>query len=175
MSRQHIIPETTLEEESSIRDPGRVRQRGPDDRDRPARTGYAAHRQGAPDGGGGAHVTGDYRGIIIAEGLDDPRVINAFDVYKAQISADGQPLDYGGKTGRWHLYYVRCSRQEIETLRLHLLGGWYAHFWNDGTIVVAFSDRLFDLGKTDRSTWREAVAHGVQQGIPEEELDFPTE
>jgi hypothetical protein len=44
-------------------------------------------------------VTGSYRGIIIVEGLDDPRLINACDVYKAQISSDGQPLDYGGKNG----------------------------------------------------------------------------
>ncbi len=116
-----------------------------------------------------------YRGVIIAEGLDDPMLINGLSVYRAEISKDGKPLDYAGTKGRWHAYFVQCSRNEIENLRPHVIRGWYAHFWSEKKMLVAYSNRLFEIDKADKSTWRAAVEHGRQQGIPERELDFPTD
>jgi hypothetical protein len=29
--------------------------------------------------------------------------------------------------------------------------------------------------KADKSAWKEAIEHGRAQGIPEDELDFPTD
>ncbi|MFQ6053585.1 MAG: hypothetical protein ACE5OO_05065 [Candidatus Bathyarchaeia archaeon] len=117
----------------------------------------------------------DWRGVIIAEGLSDPTVINGFSVYRASITEDGMAVDYEGNIGRWHIYYVRCSREEIDALQPHILRGWYAHFWNRDRIIVVYHDRQFELARYDRSTWEEAVEHGRAQGIHERELDFPTE
>jgi hypothetical protein len=40
--------------------------------------------------------TGRWRGLVIAEGLHDPALINGFQVTKAFITDDGQPLDEEG-------------------------------------------------------------------------------
>jgi len=116
----------------------------------------------------------NYRGVIIAESLDDPTLLNAFLVYKARITEDNMPLDYEGNTGRWHIYYVRCSRDEIEELQQHVLRGWYAHFWKGNKIIVLYNDKRFEILQNDKSTWKQAIEHGRAQGIPENELDFPT-
>lgn len=84
------------------------------------------------------------------------------------------PIDYEGNVGRWHIYQVRCSREEINALQPCVLHGWYAHFWNKNNIIVAYNDKQFELVRNDRSTWKEAIEHGKTQEIPENELDFPT-
>jgi len=117
----------------------------------------------------------DWKGGIIAEGLSDPTVIGRFCIYSATISKDNTPIDYEGKTGRWHGYGVRCSRGEIGALQPYVLHGWYAHFWKKDRILVVYDDRQFELLRNDRSTWREAIEHGQAQGIPKDELDFPTD
>jgi hypothetical protein len=117
----------------------------------------------------------DWIGGIIAEGLSDPTVINRFSVYRAGITEDNLPIDYEGNIGRWHWYDVRCSREEIDALQPYILRGWYAHFWKGNKIVVVYNDRQFELDKNDKSTWKEAIEHGKTQGIPENELGFPTE
>lgn len=117
----------------------------------------------------------DWRGGIIAEGLSNPTIINNFPVCSATISEANMAIDYEGHIGRWHGYGVRCSREEIDALQPYVLPGWYAHFWKGDTIIVVFHDRQFKLSRNDRSTWKEAIEHGKAQGIPEGELDFPTD
>jgi|Deesub1362B_J571_1020462.scaffolds.fasta_scaffold00029_10 hypothetical protein len=116
----------------------------------------------------------DWKGSIIAEGLTDPTIINELTVYKATIT-ENMPIDYEGNIGRWHEYGVRCSREEIDTLQPYVKPGWYAHFWKEDKIIVVYHDKQFELDRNDRSTWREAIDHGKAQGIPENELDFPTD
>ncbi len=117
----------------------------------------------------------EFRGVVIAEGLDDPTVINELSVYKAEITKDGMAIDYEGHFGRWHAYYVRCSKDDINQVQSHMRKGWYAHFWKGDKIIVVFNDLQFELARDDRSTWRDAVAHGISQGIPRDELDFSTD
>jgi len=117
----------------------------------------------------------DWKGGIIAEGLSDPTIINNFFVYEATISEDNMPIDYEGNIGRWHGYGIKCSRKEIDALQPYILHGWYAHFWKKDKIIVVYNDKQFELLKNDKNTWRKAIEHGKAQGIPENELDFPTE
>jgi hypothetical protein len=117
----------------------------------------------------------DWRGGIIAEGLSDPTIVGRFSVYEATISEANMPIDYDGNIGRWHGYGVRCSREEIDALQSYILPGWYAHFWKGDKIVVLYNDAQFEVLRDDRATWREAIAHGKAQGIPEQELGFPTD
>ena len=116
-----------------------------------------------------------FQGVIISEGLSDPTIIKNFEVYKAEITRDGIPIDYDGNLGRWHLYYVKCSKQEIDEFQPYILHGWYAHFWQRNRIVVVYNDRQFEITKDNRSTWKEAIEHGKAQGIPENEFGFPTD
>lgn len=51
----------------------------------------------------------------------------------------------------------------------------YDDLWRRSRIIVVYNDRQFELTKNDKKTWREAIEHGRAQGIPEDELDFPTD
>ncbi|MGQ9586987.1 MAG: hypothetical protein ACUVT7_01200 [Thermoplasmata archaeon] len=113
----------------------------------------------------------EFKGSIIAEGLDDPTIVNGFKIYRAHITKEGIPIDYEGRLGRWHIYDVACSRKEISDLQPHILKGWYAHFWKGDNIIVAYNDKQFEISKKDRSAWKEAIEHGISQEIPEDELD----
>ncbi len=117
----------------------------------------------------------DWRGVIIAEGLSDPAIINRYSVYRAVITEDGMLIDYEGNTGRWHIYYVECEREEIDKIEAYIVRGWYAHFWDREKIIVVYNDEQFELDRNDKDTWKKAIAHGKAQGIPENQLDFPTD
>ena len=41
-----------------------------------------------------------WRGVVIAEGLANPGLFNSLQVHTAQISDEGQRIDYEGGTGR---------------------------------------------------------------------------
>lgn len=116
-----------------------------------------------------------WRGVVIAEGLQDPRLINSLRVYQAHITEDGQVVDYEGPLGRWHLYWVEVSEAEIERIQEGTLPGWYAHFWQGEDLLVVFHDARFRMLRTDQATWEAARAHGRVQGIPADQLDFPTD
>jgi hypothetical protein len=114
------------------------------------------------------------RGVVIAEGLEDPTVINGLRVVRTQISPDGQPIDYEGGKGRWHLYWLDADDATVDLIQQQTKRGRYAHFWADDRLIVVFNDARFEVSRADRSTWLPAIEHGVRQGIPEQELDFLT-
>ena len=115
-----------------------------------------------------------WRGVVISEGLLEPSLVNDFEVYKARVSKED--LDLGeGKRGRWHLYHVYATESQIERLATQVRPGWYCHFWQGKNLMVVFPGKRFDLKTDDRSTWKEAVEYGKSFGIPENELDFPTD
>ena len=135
----------------------------------PVLAGYAR-----ADGGPGDSVR-EWKGVVIAESLRDPTAINGFPVYRAYISHDVMELGAGRPPGRWHLYWIQASQQEIAAIRGGLLHGWYAHFWNERQTIVVYDDAVFEMDRFDRSTWKAASEHGLAMGIPEEQLDFPTD
>lgn len=81
------------------------------------------------------------KGLIIAEGLDDPTIIKQFAVHRAAISAPTRPIDTAGTLGRRHYYWISCAPQDAaavaETLRALRLPGWYAHLWDAQPSVPA--------------------------------------
>jgi hypothetical protein len=119
--------------------------------------------------------TNRWRGVVIAEGLHDPTVLNALRVDGAYITQDGQPLDEDGTKGRWHLYWVDVSDVDVDKIQAGTRCGWYAHFWQGERLLVVFNDARFALGRHDQSTWEPAIDHGLQQGLRRDWLDFPTD
>ena len=121
------------------------------------------------------NIERDWKGCVIAEGLNDPAFINGLVVCKAKISEEDLAVDYEGNKGRWHSYDVKCSREEIDSLQPHVLRGWYAHFWKGNRMIVVYNDKQYELDRKDKGTWKEAIEHGKKQRIPEKELDFRIE
>lgn len=118
---------------------------------------------------------GRWRGVVIAEGLHDPALINELRVTRAFITDEGQPLDEEGTRGRWHLYWVDVSGDEIDRIQAGTRHAWYAHFWQGDRLLVVYDDARFGMHRHDQTTWRAAVNHGLQQGLRPEWLDFPTD
>ncbi|MGD0476841.1 MAG: hypothetical protein ABSB29_01595 [Nitrososphaerales archaeon] len=115
-----------------------------------------------------------WKGVIISESLEEPNLIDDFEVFRAKISK--QDLDLGGgKRGRWHLYYVHATDSEISGLLGQIKPGWYCHFWRENSLVVVFPGKKFEMLVNDQSTWKGAVEYGRSIGIAAEELSFPTE
>jgi hypothetical protein len=119
--------------------------------------------------------SGRWRGVVIAEGLRDPAVINDLQVTRAFITGEGLPLDEEGAEGRWHLYWVEVSDDQIDRIQAGTRHGWYAHFWRDDRLLVIYDDARFSMHRHDQATWQPAVDHGLGQGLRAEWLDFPTD
>jgi hypothetical protein len=119
--------------------------------------------------------SGRWRGVVIAEGLRDPALINGLRVTRAFIAGEGQPLDEDGAEGRWHLYWVDVSEDEIDRIQAGTRHAWYAHFWRADELVVVFDDAQFGMRRHDQSTWEPAVVHVLGQGLRREWLDFPSD
>lgn len=116
-----------------------------------------------------------WKGVVIAESLRDPTILNQLSVYRASISNNGLQIDDQGTRGRWHLYWVAVSGDQIDTVQRQLLTGWYAHFWEADQLLAVFPDARFEMSRTDQATWQAAIAHGLAHGIPADELDFLTD
>jgi hypothetical protein len=116
-----------------------------------------------------------WRGVVIAEGLDDPTVINQLRVVRAHVTQDGLPVDGQPGGGRWHLYWVDVTPGQLDLLQAQTKHGWYAHFWADTQLLVIYDDARFELARHDPSTWQPAISYGLGQGLRSEWLDFPTD
>jgi hypothetical protein len=116
-----------------------------------------------------------WRGVVIAEGLHDPAVLNDFRVSGAFITGEGQHLDEHGAEGRWHLYWVDVPEAGIDRVQAGTRHGWYAHFWQGDRLLVVFDDARFELARHDQRSWQPAIDHGLGQGLRREWLDFPTD
>jgi hypothetical protein len=114
-----------------------------------------------------------WKGVIISESLEEPSLLNEFDVCKARISKQDELINDDGTRGRWHLYWVYATEKQIDSLSDQIKKGWYAHFWKGEKLIAVFRGKKFDLQANDKSTWKETVEYGKSIGIPEEQLDFP--
>jgi hypothetical protein len=116
-----------------------------------------------------------WRGAVIAEGLDDPTVINGLRVVRVHSTQDGLPVDGQPNGGRWHLYWVDAIPGQLDLLQAQTKHGWYSHFWDGSQLLVIYNDARFELARYDPSTWEPAISHGLRQGLRREWLDFPTD
>jgi hypothetical protein len=103
-----------------------------------------------------------YRGIIIKESLNDPSVLDQFQVISHKL------VGLENVETSWDIVTVENAQLEaIKSLASALKKGkWYAHFWNTDQLFVVFRDKVIDNRE-------DAVVYGRALGIPDEQLDFP--
>jgi hypothetical protein len=110
---------------------------------------------------------GQYHGIIVEEGLEDPTLVASL-------------LVLGKKRGReWTLVRVGVEELSLPALitrlqsSLRVEGGvpFYAHFYRPRELIVVFPEAVFRI-TPGKETWSPAVTYGASAGIPVEELDF---
>ena len=107
-----------------------------------------------------------YKGIIIKESLEDPSILGSFETLKQKTSDDGA----------WEMYTVLIEEADIEKLsRVIKEGTWYCHFWEGKNIIAVFRNKTFSFDAQDKASWIPVLKYGRFLGIPEEQLDFPTE
>ena len=111
----------------------------------------------------------DKTGTIVEESLEDNRILNDVEIIGFRISNEEEPGD------RWHLYTVKVSTDDIQKLSQLIKSKWYMHFWKDRDIIVVFKGKFFEFNYDDKSSWKDAVEHGLSLGIPSEQLDFVIE
>lgn len=108
-----------------------------------------------------------YKGTIIEESLLDSRILNNFKITKIHISSEDKEED------KWHLYTLDIDDSQIDMIMRQLKpSGWYAHFWNEDSIIAVFSNKKFIMSRSNKNTWNDAIEYGLQIGIVREQLDF---
>ena len=112
-------------------------------------------------------MTKDYKGIIVEESLSDNRILNDLKIIKVGISKEENPQ------GRWHLYTVRVSKEDIDNLSQNIKPKWYMHFWKGREVIAIFKDKKFEFNFDNKAELVPVVDYGLSLGIPKEQLDFP--
>ena len=109
----------------------------------------------------------DYLGIVVDRSLKSEDFINYLRVVATR------------KAGSWRLLLVSVVAQEVDAQIQELQRNmvlvkedcWYAHFFRDNDLIVAYQDRTF-RATLEPATWVDAVQYGMDNGIPRGQLDF---
>ncbi len=80
------------------------------------------------------------------------------------------------KSGKWVLLKIEAKNNDVDRIaRLiqeNMKDDFYSHLYNKyGSLIVIFKDRIFKI-KSEKITWKQAVAYGKSIEIPGEQLDF---
>lgn len=107
-----------------------------------------------------------YTGIIVAEALNDPTIVNNMMVEKVRITRENH----------YHLYQVKLTMDSIGEIAKSIKDDWYIHFWREDHLLVIFGGgKQFFLDPKDKASWVEAMAYGISRGFKEDKLRFGTE
>lgn len=108
----------------------------------------------------------DFIGWIVDESLENKRVLEKVTIEKTHEVKNEAP----GYPNVWHIHRVSVKRELIHEitalLRRHLKKKWYAHFVDDGNmLIMVFHNTAFFLKKDDKEHWKKAIDHGVKVGV----------
>jgi hypothetical protein len=104
-----------------------------------------------------------YKGVLVENSLLNKEILNHVKIIRSREEGD------------WKLHDIRLSKKQIADIQQSIAEtGWYFHLWEPGSddVTVVFKDKLFQIKHSDQSTWKDAVAHGIEKGIPKDQLDF---
>lgn len=104
-----------------------------------------------------------YKGTIVENSLADKSILQELQIVGTR------------RAGDWVLHDVLVDASKVADISGYLDSGpWYVHLWQPGKdgVKVIFRNAIFEISRSDRSTWTDAIAHGRSIGIPERQLDF---
>ncbi|MEA2701736.1 MAG: hypothetical protein QOE22_445 [Candidatus Parcubacteria bacterium] len=106
------------------------------------------------------------KGTIIEQSLDDKDMLSQVQITRTWREGDRVLHDVLVEQGRVP-DLARCLAD----------GPWYIHLWTPGEdeFLVLFKEKTFRVRRSDPGSLEDAVAYGKSRGIPEKELDFPTD
>ncbi len=110
----------------------------------------------------------EYHGVIVEEALDDNRLINTLKIDKVHVTGHKKQQD------RRHLYQVKISLEQMNSLANHIIEDWYLYFWKDNQITVLFHNKQFKFDYLNHDTWFEVLDYAHSIGIDADDLDFST-
>lgn len=105
-----------------------------------------------------------WKGIVIEESLSDQTVLWETQLLKVSLAEKNT-----------HQQTVICDKKTIEKIQAKLKPKYYAYFWKDNSVIVAFKKKSFEFDSNDSEKREQAIAFGEKQGIPKEQLKFTTE
>lgn len=119
-----------------------------------------------------------YTGVIIAESLHDPSVLQDMTIISTKI----EPVTERHHTPhieQWTLHTVEIPDERAGEIAERISqsldgahGEWYADFKNDTTHYIIFRGNVFVIDRTSQAQYDEAKAYGISLGIPDYQVDF---
>ena len=116
-----------------------------------------------------------YFAVIDTESLKDPRIINQFQISK--VIVEYEPNSEANKYH--HIFFIKINPEEIEkkidSIAKEMKDGWYAFFWDDEFLFIAFDKQTFKVTQTklEKDTqYIKAQKYGRSVGIQDEFLNF---
>lgn len=106
-----------------------------------------------------------FHGILVNLAFTDTSFPEQFSIFSQKTAGD------------WTLYGIIVEkdnvRDAITGIQSHMRSdeNFYAHLYNDDSLIVIFKDRYFEAN-THISSWNEIIAYGTGKGIPRGQLDF---
>lgn len=123
---------------------------------------------------------GNFKGVVIEESLENKDILKRVKILSTKVE-QVTPSHKTPWLTQWTLHAVEIPEELIERTSEGLRNSlekehnWYIHFWNENRLIVIYKDKIFKLSRDDKKTWKPAVEHGTSLGIPEYQLDFPTD
>jgi hypothetical protein len=121
----------------------------------------------------------DFEGIIIEESLADVSVLEQVEVLATRIEPI-RPEHHTPWLTQWTLHTVLVPEAQAPAVAEAISqaidsvhpASWYADFKNESHHYVIFRDCVFHIDRRSAEQYAEAVAYGIERGLPEHQADF---
>ena len=124
----------------------------------------------------------NFKGVIIEESLKSKKLLDNIEIIETRIEKVGKRH----KTPwlkKWTLHTVSIPQNKTgeiakkisQNLDYEHGTSWYADFNNGEEFFVIYKDRIFKWKKGDREGPQQAKDYGISLGIPEYQVDFPSD
>lgn len=109
----------------------------------------------------------DYRGIIVAEDLNDQELLKDVNVSNVRV------IQSAREQMTWHVLEVNVTREQMDNLSKSLKENRYMHFWQGKNVIAIFSGpKYFEFDYEDKSTWQNVLKYMDFLEIPRNKIDF---
>ena len=119
----------------------------------------------------------NYRGIIIAESLENKDILKELKVLNKKIEL----VTEKHKTPwlkQWTICTVEINADKAAKIAIELskslesAHNWYADFKNDRLHFIVFRNKVFRIDVGSKEQYDQAKKYGISLGIPEYQVDF---